>query len=422
MSQTVNTRKRIIQGHKKTSPLATIMCMQINVQHSRTATDNLMNLIEQDSSDIIFMQEPYLYNNRMTGLRNSSRNYTSPAGTSRAAILITNNKIDAILIKQLSNSDCVLIELKYNNTKFYAASMYFDITEKIERELDKMEEILDFTKGNGLLIAVDRNSRSTTWHDSQTNKRGEILEEYVISRNLHIMNEESDQTTFQSRRGSSNIDVTIVNNQLLNALQNWKISEEESCSDHNIIKFDLRQDTYHDTEYSYTGYRYVVTDGSLKTFDSNLSRLVATKFHTGQGDPLNLDRALALQVKEANDIERAVKLFHEALILSCNRSFNKRNATKPMDHKTVPWWTKELTIMRKRTNALRRRYQRTTNNNDLRERRKKTKRHNTKQQLREKNSNLGKNFATSPRQRTHGTSSTNLPRTKRREAKHCRLY
>ena len=125
-----------------------------------------------------------------------------------------------------------------------------------------MEERLDFTEGNGLLIAVDSNSRSTTWHDSQTNKRRTILEEYTMNRNFHIMNEESDQTTFQSRRGSSNLDVTIVNNQLLNALQNWEISEEESCSDHYIIKFDLRQDTYRDTEYSYTGYRYVVTDGN----------------------------------------------------------------------------------------------------------------------------------------------------------------
>jgi len=36
----------------------------------------------------------------------------------------------------------------------------------------------------------------------------------------------------------------------------------------------------------------------------------------------------------------------------------------------VPWWTEELTFQRKRFNALRRRYQRTTNNNELRERRK----------------------------------------------------
>ena len=148
-----------------------------------------------------------------------------------------------------------------------------------------------------------------------------------------------------------------------------EISAEERCWDHNIVKFDIRQDTYHDTECSYTGYRYVVTDKSLKKFDSNLSRLVATKFGTGQRDPLSLDRALALQVKKPNDIERAVKLFQEPLKLPCNKSFNTRNATKPMYHKSVTWWTKELTPMRKRTNALRR-YKRTTNNNDLRERRK----------------------------------------------------
>jgi exonuclease III len=63
------------------------------------------------------------------------------------------------------------------------------------------------------------------------------------------MNEESEQTTFQNRRGSSNIDLIIVNNHLLNALKNWEISEEESCSDHNIIKFDLRQNSFYDTEY-----------------------------------------------------------------------------------------------------------------------------------------------------------------------------
>jgi hypothetical protein len=133
--------------------------------------------------------------------------------------------------------------------------MYSDITKELQRELDKMEEIIGFKKGNGLLIAVDSSSRSTTWHDSQTNKRGKILEECNITRNLHIMNEESEQTTFKNRRGSSNIDLTLVNNQLLNVLNNWEISAEEIYSDHNIIKFDLRQDNYYKTKYSYTGRR-----------------------------------------------------------------------------------------------------------------------------------------------------------------------
>jgi len=51
--------------------------MQINLKHSGVATDNLMKLIEQDNTDIIFIQEPYLYQNRMAGLSMSHRNYIS---------------------------------------------------------------------------------------------------------------------------------------------------------------------------------------------------------------------------------------------------------------------------------------------------------------------------------------------------------
>jgi hypothetical protein len=51
------------------------------------------------------------------------------------------------------------------------------------------------------------------------------MEEYIISKNLHIMNEGSERTTFLNIRGSSYIDLTIVNNQLFKALKNWEISE-----------------------------------------------------------------------------------------------------------------------------------------------------------------------------------------------------
>ena len=140
---------------------------------------------------------------------------------------------------------------------------------------------------------------------------------------------------------------------------------------HNIIKFSIGHDTYHDTEYNHNGHRYVVTDENLKKFDNNLSRIVAMKFRTGQEDSLNLDRDLASQVKELNDIESAVDLFQEALMSACNKSFKKLRATKiTTKYKSVTWWTEKLTLMRKRINALRRRYQRTTYNDELRDSRK----------------------------------------------------
>jgi hypothetical protein len=39
-------------------------CLQINLQHSRFATFNLMKVIEREEPDIILVQEPYEYQNK----------------------------------------------------------------------------------------------------------------------------------------------------------------------------------------------------------------------------------------------------------------------------------------------------------------------------------------------------------------------
>ena len=51
-------------------------------------------------------------------------------------------------------------------------------------------------------------------------------------------------------------------------------------------------------------------------------------------------------------------------------SGNRNTSQTKAKGKTVPWWTNELKIMRKKTNAMRRRYQWTTSNQALLESRK----------------------------------------------------
>jgi len=80
------------------------------------------------------------------------------------------------------------------------------------------------------------NARSTSWHDTTTDKTEKYLEEYIISKQLHIMNEPSTNTTFANRIGKSNIDLTLITSNLLRRISDWEISEEESNSDHSIIK------------------------------------------------------------------------------------------------------------------------------------------------------------------------------------------
>ncbi|PSN29885.1 hypothetical protein C0J52_26362 [Blattella germanica] len=130
-------------------------CLQINLQHSRFVTDNLMNIIEKDEIGITFIQEPYLYRNRYVGINKKYRIFSSRIDQNRAAIVFSNSKIDAILVTNLTNKDAVLIEVVHGKMRFFAASLYFDIDIPIENCLAKIEEKLQFTNGAKLIIAVD---------------------------------------------------------------------------------------------------------------------------------------------------------------------------------------------------------------------------------------------------------------------------
>jgi hypothetical protein len=102
-------------------------------------------------------------------------------------------------------------EISYRNTKFYGISLYFDITEDIEINIRKTEQILNYLKGQGLLITADSNAKSKTWYDTITNQQGKVLEDFFTTSNLYIVNDRSE-LMFETTRGSFYVDLTIVNN------------------------------------------------------------------------------------------------------------------------------------------------------------------------------------------------------------------
>ena len=85
-------------NNKHFKPLTIIKCYQINLQYSKTATDNLMELIEKEEIDVVFIQEPYIIHNRVMRITKWYRICTSTIGRSWRATVITNNQIDALLV------------------------------------------------------------------------------------------------------------------------------------------------------------------------------------------------------------------------------------------------------------------------------------------------------------------------------------
>jgi len=75
--------------------------------------------------------------------------------------------------------------------------MYLDRQKPVEQDRNKVDKILQHGKRVGVIITLDSNARSTSWHDT-TNNRGKQLEEYRISKQIHIMNEPNTKTTLKT--------------------------------------------------------------------------------------------------------------------------------------------------------------------------------------------------------------------------------
>jgi hypothetical protein len=123
--------------HKKITGDVSLRCMQLNLQHSRPTTDNYNQFMTEANMDITFIQEPYVYQNQVSGISRKYRIFACGHGRKRAATVVTNKSTDALLIHQISEEDIVVVEINQGNMKFTAASIYLDIENEIKRTLAK---------------------------------------------------------------------------------------------------------------------------------------------------------------------------------------------------------------------------------------------------------------------------------------------
>jgi len=71
---------------------------QVNLQHSRAVKDNFMEVITTEKIGILLIQEPYLFQGRPLGITKRYRTFIAGEGNSRAAIVVSDTTMDALLI------------------------------------------------------------------------------------------------------------------------------------------------------------------------------------------------------------------------------------------------------------------------------------------------------------------------------------
>jgi len=124
-----------------------------------------------------------------------------------------------------------------------------------------------------------------------------------------------------------------------------------------------------------TGQKFTVNTKSMEKYQGNIRRTVekTIREQSNKNSEDDLDERLYKRILTDNHTAQQIEDFSEAMRRACEQSLKTTKTPKVTNkYKSVPWWTKELTELRKATNVLRRKYQRTRDNAEQREKNKET--------------------------------------------------
>ncbi|GBM15918.1 Retrovirus-related Pol polyprotein from type-1 retrotransposable element R1 [Araneus ventricosus] len=279
---------------------------QANLGRSKIATKELKELKCSQNypfPDIYLIQEPYTYKGKATGLPLSWK--VLSAEHAKVLVAVRNNNIN--IIARHVSKEIVIADLFDGNGQITVASIYFPPSKDKTRAISELEASMKDIDTSKMVFGGDINMRSILWGpdipDHRAADDGGPFVDFIMKYSLQIINNPNSPSTFESKNGKSWIDVTVSSRGLHNKISNWTVNKNV-FSDHSYLSFDISLATGPTGGYLRISKRKIY----------KLGNLVADKFRNA-----------------------------EAEITA---------------HLKVPWWDLELELQRKKTRALRFRYQR----------------------------------------------------------------
>ena len=204
-----------------------------------------MAKITKEHNPIILASEPYVMkNNRIPAVHSDLVSFYKKGHTKpRAAIILHKQLANKCWeLAQFTTTDQVAVKLKIKGLEVILFSTY--MCAKNESPPPDVEKVIKYTQKHKLplIMGTDSNSHHYLWGDKNTDKRGEDLLDFLDTHNLGWENRGSTPTFVNTRGHNSIIDLTITNNSGSKLIKNWKISGEESNSDHRHLQFNIKTD------------------------------------------------------------------------------------------------------------------------------------------------------------------------------------
>ena len=327
--------------NKNTSPnarlerLCSLTCLQSNTRRSRPSLLTLLvdaanKTIHPNGVDIFLITEPPTVRktNKLSNVSNDDFNVFSEV-KGRAAIITKG--LNSWRCPQYCAPDIIVCQTTINGQLTYLVSMYLD-----GNKLELPQEFIDLIANKGtcsVLIGADSNAHSSLWNSSTTNRRGELVEDFIITNNLQCVNV-GNRPTFRHAMGwTSIIDITVADYSLASNIFNWKVDTDLHISDHFRISYSINNpNTCRLTDVTDWDFKR----GNWQLFKTELDR--------------KLSRWCNARYWNANSIEEKLndflKFLEETLIKTIPRKKFKRK------YKYPTWWDHNLSILRAKCRKL----------------------------------------------------------------------
>ena len=316
--------------------MTVINLLQLNVNRSKTEMSLQIENARKENIHIICAQETPCTDIGVKGVPRALQQYMGPESNkqnSKTAIIITQNNIITNQISTNSNN-ITGIKLKTKTGWIEIFSVYLPPERNKEREETMANLTALLNPSSNAIICGDFNARHTTWGDRKTNRKGKLLDNWIDSTNLKIINE-GDQPTYATTKGiqrrESVIDLTLSTNSIYTHVNHWRVNLNiKSTSDHTPITFSIHS-----------------------PFDHNLN-MTTKKYNTSKADwekfkTVLLSTNLA-QIFDDSCPDKQQETLSMKIQNTCDKTLKKwKPATK-----IQKWYTDELRGLASRINALRR--------------------------------------------------------------------
>ncbi|XP_073847036.1 uncharacterized protein [Musca autumnalis] len=147
--------------------------LQINLHHCKAAAAELLLSLTTSEVEIVLVQEPYIYKNKVSGLSNANFDiFAASEGDKVRTCIVGKKSLNLIFLSNYSNGDMCTVRLEHGTgMATLLSSVYMPFEAPDPPNLD-VRRLLDDMMGTcNVILGCDANAHHFQWGSKDTNKR-----------------------------------------------------------------------------------------------------------------------------------------------------------------------------------------------------------------------------------------------------------